>query len=189
MILTTISAIHLRYTPETTMASTSTPNPAYSVPAFNGREHLVCIHQEITDFLCYQSHIRLATTSSLLPGTRAAHQQEWEAIIEFLKEERSHIWTLQALDMAENNDTELQGLYEDSPVTTDADGEHLHGDLCRNGKTRHRHDHQLANGSSSVPHSKRHHSYNPHAEESDYDDHETPEIGNIHGDEVYNNID
>jgi hypothetical protein len=28
--------------------------------------------------------------------------------------------------MAENNDVELQGLYEDSPVTTDADW----GDLC-----------------------------------------------------------
>jgi hypothetical protein len=40
-------------------------------------------------------------------------------IIEFLKEERTHIRTLQALlDMAENNDVELQGLYEDSPVTS-----------------------------------------------------------------------
>jgi hypothetical protein len=72
-------------------------------------------------------------------------------------------------------------------------GEYLHGDLCRNGKTRHQwttqHNHQLANGSSSAPYSKRCHSYNPCTEESNYDDHETPEIGNIHGDEVYNNID
>jgi hypothetical protein len=78
-------------------------------------------------------------------------------------------------------------------------GEHLHGDPCRNGKNRrqwttqqtmrHQHDHQLASGSSSAPHSKRCHSYNPCAEESDYDDNETPEIGDIHGDEVYNNID
>jgi hypothetical protein len=73
-------------------------------------------------------------------------------------------------------------------------GGHLHGDPCRNGKnrrqqmTRHQHDHQLASGSSSAPHSKRHHSYNPRAEESDYNDNKTPEIGNIHGDEVYNNI-
>jgi hypothetical protein len=73
MILTTISAIHLRYTPETAMASTSTPNPTYSIPAFNGRERLVHIHQEITDFLHYQSHVCLAAASSLLPGTRAAH--------------------------------------------------------------------------------------------------------------------
>jgi hypothetical protein len=58
----------------------------------------------------------------LPPGTRAANQQEWEAIIKFLKEERSRIRTLRALlDMAENNDVELQGLYKDSPVTADAD--------------------------------------------------------------------
>jgi hypothetical protein len=78
-------------------------------------------------------------------------------------------------------------------------GECSHGDPCRNGKnrrqwttqqtTRHQHDHQLANGSSSAPHSKHRHSYNPRAEESDYDNNETPEIGDIHRDEVYNNID
>jgi hypothetical protein len=93
-----------------------------SVPAFNGRERLVRIHQEITDLLHYQSHIRLAAASHLPPGTRTANQQEREAIIEFLKEERAHIRTLRALlDMAENNDVELQGLYEDSLITTNAD--------------------------------------------------------------------
>jgi hypothetical protein len=122
MILTTVSAIHLRYTPETAMASTSTTNLTYSVLVFNGHERLVRIHQEITDFLHYQSHICLAAALSLPPGTHATHQQEREAIIEFLKEERSRIWTLWALlDMAKNNDVELQGLYEDSPVTADTD--------------------------------------------------------------------
>jgi hypothetical protein len=52
-------------------------------------------------------------------------------------------------------------------------GERSHGDQRRNGKTCHRHDHQLANGSSNVLHSKRRHPYNPHAEESNYNDHET----------------
>jgi hypothetical protein len=104
------------------MASTSSTNPAYSVLAFNGRECLVRIHQEITDLLHYQSHIHLAAASHLPPGTCSANQQEREVIIEFLKEERSCIRTLRALlDMAENNDVELQGLYEDSPVTADAD--------------------------------------------------------------------
>jgi hypothetical protein len=122
MILITVSAIHLRYTPETAMASSSSTNPAYSIPAFNGRERLIRIHQEITDLLHYQLHVCLATASHLTPGTRTANQQEWEAIIKFLKEERARIWTLRALlDMAENNDVELQGLYEDSPVTADAD--------------------------------------------------------------------
>jgi hypothetical protein len=67
-------------------------------------------------------------------------------------------------------------------------GERSHGDPCHNGKNCHQHSHQLASGSSSAPHSKHHHSYNPCAEESDYDDNKTPEIGDIHGDEVYNNI-
>jgi hypothetical protein len=122
VILVTVSAIHLRYTPETAMASSSSTNPAYSILAFNGRECLVRIHQEITDLLHYQSHVRLTAASHLPPSTRTANQQEREAIIEFLKEEHTHIWTLRALlDMAKNNDVELQGLYEDSPVTADAD--------------------------------------------------------------------
>jgi hypothetical protein len=80
-----------------------------------------------------------------------------------------------------------------SPLTQT--GERSHGDLCHNGKNRrqqmthHQHSHQPASGSSSAPHSKCHHSYNPRAEESNYDDNETPEIGDIHGDKVYNNID
>jgi hypothetical protein len=73
------------------MASSSTTNPAYSVLAFNGRDRLVRIHQEITDLLHYQSHVHLAAASHLLPGTRTANQQEREAIIEFLKEERARI--------------------------------------------------------------------------------------------------
>jgi hypothetical protein len=122
VILITISAIHLRYTPETAMASSSSTNPAYSVLAFNGHERLIRIHQEITDLLHYQSHVHLTTALHLPPSTRTANQQEQEAIIEFLKEERARIQTLQALlDMAENNDIELQGLYKDSPVTADAD--------------------------------------------------------------------
>jgi hypothetical protein len=42
---------------------------------------------------------------------------------------------------------------------------------------------------SSAPHNNHPHHYNPRADETDYDDYETPEIGDIHGDEVYNNID
>jgi hypothetical protein len=104
------------------MASSSSTNPAYSVPAFNGCERLVHIHQEIMDLLHYQSHVRLIAASHLPPSTCSANQQEREAIIEFLKEECSCIRTLRALlDMAKNNDVELQGLYEDSPLTADAD--------------------------------------------------------------------
>ena len=58
------------------MASSSTTNPAYDVPSFNGCDRLVCLHQEITDFLHYQSHIQYAATASLPPHTTTANQRE-----------------------------------------------------------------------------------------------------------------
>jgi hypothetical protein len=69
-------------------------------------------------------------------------------------------------------------------------GEPSHGDPSRNGNNRRRlkSNHHSRTG-SSAPHNNHPHHYNPRADETDYDDYETPEIGDIHGDEVYNNID
>jgi hypothetical protein len=72
-------------------------------------------------------------------------------------------------------------------------GEPSHGDPSRNGNNRHRlkspkSNHHSKKG-SSAPHNNHPHHYNPRADETDYDDYETPEIGDIHGDKVYNNID
>jgi hypothetical protein len=101
-----------------TMASPSQTNPAYSIPSFNARDCLLRIHQEVTDFLHYQSHIRFAATTSIPPGTRPAVEQEREAILEFLREERRQIRLLKSLlDMVDSNDHELILRYEDSPVT------------------------------------------------------------------------
>ena len=58
------------------MASTSTTNPTYNVPSFNGRDRLVALHKEITDFLHYQLHVRFAATESLPPHTSAANERE-----------------------------------------------------------------------------------------------------------------
>jgi hypothetical protein len=105
-----------------TMASTSQTNPAYSVPSFNARDHLLRIHQEITDFLHYQSHVRFPATTSIPPGTRLANEQERDAILEFLREERCQIRLLKSLlDAVDANDHELISQYEDSPVTRDED--------------------------------------------------------------------
>ena len=102
------------------MASTSTTNPAYDVLSFNGRDRLVCLHQEITDFLHYQSHVRYAATASLPLHTTTTNQRERETIIEFLKEERTRIRTLKRLlDAADNNAAELQTFFEDSPINSD----------------------------------------------------------------------
>ena len=98
------------------MASTSQTN-TYDVPSFNSHDHLIHLHQEITDFLHYQLHVQYPATASLLPHTTTANQREGKMIIEFLKEERAHIRMLKRLlEMADNNAAELQTLFEDSPV-------------------------------------------------------------------------
>ena len=102
------------------MASTSSTNPAYNVPSFNGHDRLIALHKEITDFLHYQSHVRFAVTESLLPHTAAANEREQETIIEFLKEERACIRTLKRLlEMSDDNTAALHSFFEDSPVDPD----------------------------------------------------------------------
>jgi hypothetical protein len=66
--------------------------------------------------------IHFAATTSIPPGTRPAVEQEREAILEFLREERRQIRLLKSLlDMVDSNDHELILRYEDSPVTRDED--------------------------------------------------------------------
>ena len=102
------------------MASSTSTNPAYDVPSFNSRDHLVALHQEITDFLHYQSHVRYTTTKSLPLHTTTTNHREQETIIEFLKEERACIKTLRCLlEMADDNAAELHYFFEDSPVDPD----------------------------------------------------------------------
>ena len=102
------------------MASSSSTNPTYDVPSFNGRDRLVTLHQEITDFLHYQSHVRYAATKSLPPHASTANRREQETIIEFLKEECTCIKTLRwLLEMADNNAAKLHYFFEDSPVDPD----------------------------------------------------------------------
>ena len=112
------------------MASSSLTNPAYDVPLFNARDCLIALHQEITDFLHYQSHVRYTTTKSLLPHTTAVNQHEREMIIEFLKEECTRIKTLRRLlEMADNNTAKLHCLFEDLPINPDINWGELNWEL------------------------------------------------------------
>ena len=109
------------------MASSSLTNPTYDVPSFNGRDHLITLHQEITDFLHYQLHVQYAATKTLPLHTTTANERERETIIEFLKEERAHIRTLKRLlEMADDNAAALHSLYEDSPIDPDINWGELH---------------------------------------------------------------
>ena len=102
------------------MASTTQTNPAYDIPSFNGQDRLVALHQEITDFRHYKSHIQYTATTSLPPNTSTAKQREREMIIEFLKEEHACIRKLKRLlDATDDNAAELQTFFEDSPVDPD----------------------------------------------------------------------
>ena len=104
------------------MDATSTINPAYNVPAFNGRKQLTEIHHHLSDFLHYQSHIRLDATTSLPPGMLHANRNERKAIIVLLKEECLHLQTLkQLIDCIDMNTGEILDLYEESKVTHNED--------------------------------------------------------------------
>ena len=93
---------------------------ACSSLSFNTHDCLIALHQEITDFLHYQSHIWYMATTSLPSNTSTTNQRERQTIIEFLKEEHAQIKTLKLLlDMVDDNAAELHSLFEDSPVSAD----------------------------------------------------------------------
>ena len=104
------------------MDATSTTNPAYNVPAFNGRKQLTEIHHHLSDFLHYQSHIQLDAATSLLPGTLHTNRNERKAIIALLKEERLCLQTLKQLINCINTNTgEILDLYKELKVTHNED--------------------------------------------------------------------
>ena len=99
------------------MDATLTTNPAYNVLAFNGRKQLAEIHRHLSDFLHYQSHIRLNAATALLPGTLHANHRKHDAIITIIKEERLRLQTLkQLIDCINTNDGEILELYEESKI-------------------------------------------------------------------------
>ena len=99
------------------MDATSTTNPTYNVPAFNGRKQLTEIHRHLSDFLHYQSHIRLDAATSLPPGTLHTNCCKRDAIIAIIKEEHLCLQTLkQLIDCIDTNDGETLELYEESKI-------------------------------------------------------------------------
>ena len=103
-------------------ASTSTPT-AFSIGAFDGRERLARIHQEISDFLHYQSHVRLFAATSLPPTVPHPDDESKERIIKLLKEENRRLKVLhKLLNSLEANNEELVQTYTDTPTDWNAGG-------------------------------------------------------------------
>ena len=75
------------------------------------------------------------------------------------------------------------------PSTQTSTGESSTGAQRHNGNSRCRHRTNDASVNQPASHSNCPIGYNPRADKSDYDDNETPDIVDLYGDEVYNNID
>ena len=173
----------------TTMTSTSQTNPAYDIPSFNTHDHLIALHQEITNFLHYQLHVWYTATASVPLHTTTANQRERETIIKFSRKSaptsRHSNSSLRWLTTMPPSSTHSSRTHQSTTMST---GESSTGGQCHNGSNcRRKNDPPLA--TQSVSHSNCCTAYNPCADESDYNDNETPDITDLYGEEVYNNID
>ena len=93
----------------------------------------------------------------------------------------SRWWTTTPLHSAPSSRTR--------PLTQTSTGENSPGAQRPNGNNRRRHHRNDALVTQPVSHSNCPIGYNPRANESNYDDNETPDIVDLYGDKVYNNID
>jgi hypothetical protein len=101
----------------------SEPNPAFNIGAFDGRERLATLHREITDFLHYQSHVRLYAASSLPPLVPRPDDDAKLRITYLLQEENRRLKNLhKLLNQVEANNKELIEIYEST--RTDYDWNH-----------------------------------------------------------------
>ena len=102
-----------------TTAPTNAPvaNPAFDVPAFDARARYQEIHVEITDFLHYQSHVRLFAASSLPAEVPEPRNEDRNRIVDLLREENKRIKTLKwLLDIWEQNNTDILDAYCNAPT-------------------------------------------------------------------------
>jgi len=101
----------------TAPTNTTVANPAFDVPAFDGRARYQEIHSEITDFLHYQSHVRLFAASSLPAEVPKPQNEDRNHIINLLREENKRIKTLKwLLDVWEQNNTDILDAYCNAPT-------------------------------------------------------------------------
>ena len=132
-----------------------------------------------------------AATTSLPLHTTTANQRERETIIKFSRKSaptsRHSNSSLRWLTTMPPSSTHSSRTHQSTTMST---GEKSTGDQCLNGNNHHHHKtNDLPSATPSVSHSNCCTAYNPHAEESDYNDNETPDIVDLYGEEVYSNID
>jgi len=101
----------------TTPTNTTVAHSAFDVPAFDARARYQEIHTEITDFLHYQSHVRLFAASSLPAEIPELQNEDRNRIVNLLCEENKRIKTLKwLLDIWEQNNTDILDAYCNAPT-------------------------------------------------------------------------
>ena len=103
-----------------TTSSVSTPSPhatAYSVHTFNGLECLTEINWLLTDFIHYQTQVRLEATSCLPLFISTANNSARNQIVTRLKEEHRRLEALKRLITGiDKANEDLIHFYEDPPL-------------------------------------------------------------------------
>src|SRR6266567_1572643 len=122
------------------MAENNAPLPAvpaadaaaFDVAAFDGRRRLQEIHELLTSFLDYQSHIRSHAAMALPPTIPRPSEDQRHAIINLLREENTDFEILQDLiGVIKKDNKRLIKKYDDRPAAWEQ--QEAFGDNANNG--------------------------------------------------------
>ncbi len=122
------------------MAENNAPLPAapaadaavFDVAAFDGRRRLQEIHELLTSFLDYQSHIRSHAAMALPPTVPRPSEEQCRAIVNLLREENTNFKILQDLiGVIKKDNKRLMKKYDDRPAAWEQ--QEAFGDNANNG--------------------------------------------------------
>src|SRR6266576_4438197 len=113
-------------------AVTAADAAAFNVAAFDGRLRLQEIHELLTSFLDYQSHIRSHATMALPPTTPCPSEDQSHTIVNLLREENTDFEILQDLiGIIKKDNKRMIKKYDDRPAAWEQ--QEAFGDNANNG--------------------------------------------------------
>ncbi len=110
----------------------ATDAAAFNVAAFDGRRRLQEIHELLTSFLDYQSHIRSHATMALPPTIPCPSEDQSHTIVNLLREENTDFEILQDLiGIIKKDNKRMIKKYDDRPAAWEQ--QEAFGDNANNG--------------------------------------------------------